>query len=42
MGGDWREFCATTPVRFLGMEFAGAQECFQYVRITHHVFGRCS
>ncbi|KAF8421308.1 hypothetical protein L210DRAFT_3654527 [Boletus edulis BED1] len=29
-GGDWREFCATTPVRFRDMEFAGAQECFQY------------
>ncbi|KAI9566253.1 hypothetical protein HD554DRAFT_2025946 [Boletus coccyginus] len=28
-GGDWREFCATTPVRFHGMEFTGAQKCFQ-------------
>jgi len=29
-GGDWREFCATTPARFHGMEFAGAQECVQW------------
>ncbi|KAF8431473.1 hypothetical protein L210DRAFT_975239 [Boletus edulis BED1] len=29
-GSDWREFCATTPAHFLGMEFPGAQECFQY------------
>ncbi|KAF8125073.1 hypothetical protein EV363DRAFT_1434818 [Boletus edulis] len=29
-GSDWREFCATTPAHFLGMEFSGAQECFQY------------
>jgi len=28
-GSDWREFCATTPARFHGMEFSGAQECFQ-------------
>jgi len=27
-GGDWREFCATTPARFHGIEFSGAQECF--------------
>jgi len=32
-GADWREFCATTPVRFRGLEFAGAQECFQWVRV---------
>lgn len=29
-GGDWREFCATTPVSFHGMHFPGAQICFQY------------
>ncbi|KAF8551218.1 hypothetical protein OG21DRAFT_304263 [Imleria badia] len=29
-GGDWREFCATTPARFHGMEFSGAQECYQW------------
>ncbi|KAI9456332.1 hypothetical protein HD554DRAFT_2145734 [Boletus coccyginus] len=29
-GGNWREFCATTPARFRGLEFAGAQECFQW------------
>ncbi|KAF9222800.1 hypothetical protein BS17DRAFT_782594 [Gyrodon lividus] len=29
-GGDWREFCATTPASFHDMHFAGAQECFQY------------
>ncbi|KAF9222789.1 hypothetical protein BS17DRAFT_707398 [Gyrodon lividus] len=29
-GGDWREFCATTPVSFHDMHFVGAQECFQY------------
>ncbi|KIJ60252.1 hypothetical protein HYDPIDRAFT_32505 [Hydnomerulius pinastri MD-312] len=28
-GGDWREFCATTPISFHGMHFVGAQECFQ-------------
>ncbi|KAG6336734.1 hypothetical protein ID866_2339 [Astraeus odoratus] len=28
-GGDWREFCATTPANFLGMHFSGAQICFQ-------------
>lgn len=32
-GSDWREFCATTPARFDGLEFSGAQECFQYVRV---------
>ncbi|KAI6030183.1 hypothetical protein EDC04DRAFT_102029 [Pisolithus marmoratus] len=31
--GDWREFCATTPVSFHGMHFAGAQICF------HSIFG---
>ena len=31
-GGDWREFCATTPARFHELEFSGAQECFQQVR----------
>jgi hypothetical protein len=30
-GGDWREFCATTPVSFLGMNFTGAQFCFKKV-----------
>ncbi|KIJ13058.1 hypothetical protein PAXINDRAFT_14104 [Paxillus involutus ATCC 200175] len=29
-GGDWKEFCATTPASFLNMHFIGAQECFQY------------
>jgi len=33
-GGDWREFCATTPVSFLGMHFPGAQVCFQWVRVV--------
>ncbi|KAI5984625.1 hypothetical protein EDD15DRAFT_2307670 [Pisolithus albus] len=28
-GGDWREFCATTPVSFHGMHFPGAEICFQ-------------
>ncbi|KAI9566249.1 hypothetical protein HD554DRAFT_2194559 [Boletus coccyginus] len=28
-GGNWREFCATTPAHFHGLEFSGAQECFQ-------------
>ncbi|KAF8551217.1 hypothetical protein OG21DRAFT_1512992, partial [Imleria badia] len=28
-GSDWREFCATTPAHFHGMQFSGAQECFQ-------------
>ncbi|KIJ14808.1 hypothetical protein PAXINDRAFT_169494 [Paxillus involutus ATCC 200175] len=28
-GGDWREFSATTPVRFGDMHFSGAQEAFQ-------------
>ncbi|KAG1729265.1 hypothetical protein EDB19DRAFT_125373 [Suillus lakei] len=27
-GGDWKEFCATTPVSFRGMHFTGAQFCF--------------
>ncbi|KAG1748334.1 uncharacterized protein EDB91DRAFT_1245042 [Suillus paluster] len=27
--GDWKEFCATTPVSFRGMHFKGAQSCFQ-------------
>ncbi|KAG1851955.1 hypothetical protein F4604DRAFT_1806507 [Suillus subluteus] len=26
-GGDWKEFCATTPVSFLGLHFTGAQLC---------------
>ncbi|KAG0702053.1 hypothetical protein DFH29DRAFT_923572 [Suillus ampliporus] len=30
-GGDWREFCATTPVSFRGMHFTGAEFCFQTV-----------
>ncbi|KAF8557893.1 hypothetical protein OG21DRAFT_136998 [Imleria badia] len=29
-GGDWREFCATTPARFHRMEFSGSQECYQF------------
>ncbi|KAF8837718.1 hypothetical protein BDN67DRAFT_170165 [Paxillus ammoniavirescens] len=29
-GGDWKEFCATTPASFHNMHFIGAQECFQY------------
>ncbi|KAI6019533.1 hypothetical protein PISMIDRAFT_689809 [Pisolithus microcarpus 441] len=29
-GGDWREFCATTPVSFHGMHFPGAEICFQH------------
>ncbi|KIJ14803.1 hypothetical protein PAXINDRAFT_169488 [Paxillus involutus ATCC 200175] len=28
-GGDWGEFSATTPVRFHGMQFSGAQKAFQ-------------
>jgi hypothetical protein len=28
-GGDWKEFCATTPVSFRGMHFIGAEFCFQ-------------
>ncbi|KIJ13057.1 hypothetical protein PAXINDRAFT_100877 [Paxillus involutus ATCC 200175] len=28
-GGDWKEFCATTPADFLNMHFIGAQECYQ-------------
>ncbi|KAG2116128.1 hypothetical protein DEU56DRAFT_905211 [Suillus clintonianus] len=28
-GGDWKEFCATTPVSFRGMHFMGAEFCFQ-------------
>ena len=32
-GSDWREFCATTPVRFNNMEFLGAQECIISVRM---------
>ncbi|OAX35924.1 hypothetical protein K503DRAFT_802439 [Rhizopogon vinicolor AM-OR11-026] len=27
-GGDWDEFCATTPASFRGMHFMGAQLCF--------------
>ncbi|KIJ60155.1 hypothetical protein HYDPIDRAFT_117636 [Hydnomerulius pinastri MD-312] len=30
-GGDWREFAATTPVRFHGLQFRGAQEAFQTI-----------
>ncbi|KAG0702055.1 hypothetical protein DFH29DRAFT_999700 [Suillus ampliporus] len=26
-GGDWREFCATTPASFNGVHFIGAQSC---------------
>ncbi|KAG1748336.1 uncharacterized protein EDB91DRAFT_1245044 [Suillus paluster] len=28
-GGDWKEFCATTPASFHGLHFTGAQTCFQ-------------
>ncbi|KIJ04906.1 hypothetical protein PAXINDRAFT_21809 [Paxillus involutus ATCC 200175] len=34
-GGDWKEFCATTPASFRGMHFIGAQECFQYNQGTY-------
>ncbi|KAG1773397.1 hypothetical protein EV702DRAFT_1201088 [Suillus placidus] len=27
-GGDWKEFCATTPASFRGMHFMGAEFCF--------------
>lgn len=27
-GGDWKEFCATTPASFRGMHFTGAEFCF--------------
>ncbi|KAF9235733.1 hypothetical protein BU15DRAFT_64575 [Melanogaster broomeanus] len=27
--GDWREFVATTPVRFNGLQFVGAEEAFK-------------
>ncbi|KAJ8587023.1 hypothetical protein M405DRAFT_843471 [Rhizopogon salebrosus TDB-379] len=27
-GGDWREFCATTPANFLEMQFMGSESCF--------------
>ncbi|KAG2038376.1 hypothetical protein BDR03DRAFT_918621 [Suillus americanus] len=33
-GGDWKEFCATTPVSFRGMAFTGAQVCFEKNRAT--------
>jgi hypothetical protein len=33
-GGDWKEFCATTPVSFRGMHFIGAEFCFQKVRCS--------
>ncbi|KAG1814024.1 uncharacterized protein BJ212DRAFT_1241456, partial [Suillus subaureus] len=26
-GGDWKEFCATTPASFRGMHFMGAEFC---------------
>ncbi|KAG1831959.1 hypothetical protein DFJ58DRAFT_823591 [Suillus subalutaceus] len=39
-GGDWKEFCATTPVSFRGMHFTGAQICFKNNGATwgHWVF----
>ncbi|KAG2356075.1 hypothetical protein BDR07DRAFT_1613300 [Suillus spraguei] len=39
-GGDWKEFCATTPVSFRGMHFTGAQFCFNRNHATwgHWVF----
>ena len=33
-GGDWMEFCATTPASFRGMHFMGAQFCFEKVRYS--------
>ncbi|KAG2069559.1 hypothetical protein BDR04DRAFT_1101441 [Suillus decipiens] len=40
LGGDWKEYCATTPVRFRGMHFTGAQFCFQKDHATwgHWIF----
>jgi len=29
LGGDWREFSATTPISFLDMQFPGAAEAFK-------------
>jgi hypothetical protein len=39
-GGDWKEFCATTPVSFRGMNFTGAHICFEENHATwgHWVF----
>ena len=37
-GGDWREFCATTPAHFYDMEFIGAHNCFQYVGLVFTPF----
>ncbi|KAG2069561.1 hypothetical protein BDR04DRAFT_1101442 [Suillus decipiens] len=39
-GGDWKEFCATTPISFRGMHFTGAQFCFNKDHATwgHWVF----
>ncbi|KAG2134836.1 hypothetical protein DEU56DRAFT_808954 [Suillus clintonianus] len=39
-GGDWKEFCATTPASFRGMHFTGAEFCFQknYGTYGHWVF----
>ncbi|KAG2746269.1 hypothetical protein P692DRAFT_20739196 [Suillus brevipes Sb2] len=33
-GGDWKEFCATTPASFRGMHFTGAQFCFNKNQAT--------
>ncbi|KAG2757832.1 hypothetical protein P692DRAFT_20824654 [Suillus brevipes Sb2] len=33
-GGDWKEFCATTPASFRGMHFTGAEFCFNKNRAT--------
>jgi hypothetical protein len=35
-GGDWKEFCATTPASFRGMHFTGAQFCFNKVCCSSH------
>jgi len=34
-GCDWREFCATTPAQFNGLEFSGPHECYQYKSATY-------
>ncbi|KIK76057.1 hypothetical protein PAXRUDRAFT_171013, partial [Paxillus rubicundulus Ve08.2h10] len=30
-GSNWREFSATTPIRFHNMQFSGAMEAFQTI-----------
>ncbi|KAJ8587024.1 hypothetical protein M405DRAFT_864106 [Rhizopogon salebrosus TDB-379] len=34
-GGDWREFCATTPANFLEMQFIGSEFCFHTIWGTY-------